>query len=100
MTCDRLPFILSDGIVQVPLLKSTSFHVAMMNSVLRTIVIRMSFTASFKVGKVLTVSSDLNSTPISSGCRQRSRGLNMAIAEGLISAAGLNNPCPRSLAYR
>ncbi len=74
MTCDRLPFILSDGIVQVPLLKSTSFHVAMMNSVLRTNVIRMSFTASFKVGNVLTVSSDLNSTPISSGCRQRSRG--------------------------
>lgn len=49
--------------------------------------------------KATSVVGDVN-TVISSGCRHRSRGLNVAIAEGLISAAGLNNPCPLSFAYR
>ena len=82
----------SGGIVHVHFLKSISSHVALVNSPLRTIVISTSFKAIFIVPIAPMASSVRKNRPISSGVSVRSRGLNMAIDEGLMSAAGLNKP--------
>ena len=50
------------------------------------------FKAIFIVPIAPMASSVRKNRPISSGVSVRSRGLNMAIDEGLMSAAGLNKP--------
>ena len=93
-------FIRSLGIVQSASVKLISFHVALVSSLLRTIVSNSSLAAARIEGVVPIRSMYWYIKPISSGVSARSRGSNLAIVDGRTKSAGFSTFCPRSIAQR
>lgn len=93
-------FILSFGMFHRASLKLILLHLALVNSLLRTIVNRSSFTVARVDGDVLTRSRHWYIRPISSGVRARSRGTTFAILGGRTSSAEFLTFCLHSMAHR
>ena len=93
-------FIRSLGIVQSASVKLISLHVALVSSLLRTIVSNSNLAAARIEGVVPMRSMYWYIKPISSGVSARSRGSNFAIVDGRTRSAGFSTFWPRSIAQR
>jgi hypothetical protein len=88
--CGLRRFILSFGIVHNASLKLISFQVALVSSLLRTIVNSKSLTAALIDGVVPTRSMYRYIRPISIGVNALSRGSNFAMLAGRTRSAGFS----------
>ncbi len=98
--CGLRRFIRSFGIVQSAALKLISLQVALVSSLLRTMVSNSSLAAARIDGVVPMRSMHWYIRPISSGVSARSRGSNLAMLVGRTNSAGFSTFWPRSMAQR